>query len=163
MNRKDRVIVCSPIRNKHTSEGFHNLTLAWRYLPFHLSKVNLRGTLCLSSGACSYLFMVASVCRSELGIPWADWTHQSLPQQVWTSWITATWSSHPWPSPSGLEWLLPAVQIFIEDPASPCHYLHERKKKSEKYGGVSPSLFCFYITIIPATIWKLYCTKRGWS
>lgn len=128
MNRKDRVIVCYLIRNKHTSEGFHNLTLARRYLTFHLSKVNLRGTLYLSSGTCSYLSMVASVCRSELGIPWADWTHQSLSQQVWTSWITATWRSHPWPSASGLEWLLPGVQIFLDDPASLCHYSDERKK-----------------------------------
>lgn len=129
MNRKDRVIVCYLIRNKHTSEGFHNLALSRRYLTFHLSKVNLRGTLYLSSGTCSYLSMVASVCRSELGIPWADWTHQSFSQQVWTSWITATWRSHPWPSASGLEWLLPGVQIFLDDPASLCHYSDERKKE----------------------------------
>lgn len=69
MNRKDRVIVCYPIRNKHTSEGIHNLTLTRRYLPFHLSRVNLRGTLYLSSGTCSYLFTVACFVDQSWGFP----------------------------------------------------------------------------------------------
>lgn len=69
MNRKDRVIVCYLIRNKHTREGIHNLPLAQRYLTFYLPKLVLRERLYLFSGTCSYLFMVAGIDRSELGFP----------------------------------------------------------------------------------------------
>lgn len=152
MNGKDRVIVCYLIRNKHTSGGIHNLPLAQRYLVFHLARLDLRKRLYLSSGTCSYLLMVASVDGSELGIPWADWTHQSLSQQLWTLWITPTWRSSPWPFVSLLDWFMLGTQIFIYDPASlGCYSDGEKRKISEtgRWNRGFPFIACCYISICP--------------